>query len=84
MLKDINIAHRDAVAHDWRASPILAKSFRGLAPAHLVTAEFDLSRDETDAYGALLQKAGVPVTSKRYLGVPHAFGHYNVGKPGHS
>jgi acetyl esterase/lipase len=72
------IAHRDAVAHDWIASPILAKSFEGLAPAHLVTAEFDLSRDETDVYGDMLKKAGVPVTSKRYLGVPHAFGHYNV------
>jgi acetyl esterase/lipase len=84
LLKSMIIAHRDAVAHDWRASPIFAKSFQGLAPAHLVTAEFDLSRDETDTYGEILRKAGVSVTSKRYLGVPHVFGHYNVGRSGYS
>ncbi|SPN99282.1 related to esterase/lipase [Cephalotrichum gorgonifer] len=68
---------RDEVTSDWVASPILAPSFEGLATAHFVTAEFDLSRDETDRYADILRKNNVPTTSKRYLGVPHAFGHYN-------
>jgi acetyl esterase/lipase len=74
-------AHRDSIIDDWIASPILAESLENLAPAHLVTAEFDLSRDETEIYGRMLEKAGVPVTMKRYMGVPHAFGHYNVRQP---
>ena len=60
---------------------MLAASLEGLAPAHVVTAEFDGSRDESEVYAAKLQSAGVPTTMKRYLGVPHAFGHYNVSKP---
>jgi acetyl esterase/lipase len=76
--ESMSLAHRDSVGFDWIASPILAKSLEGLAPAHLITAEFDLSRDETDVYGDMLEKSGVSVTCKRYLGVPHAFGHYNV------
>lgn len=57
---------------------MLAESLQGLAPAHIITAEFDLTRDESEKYGSMLQSAGVPTTMKRYLGVPHAFGHYNV------
>lgn len=73
-----DIAHRDKVATNWIASPILAESLEGLAPAHVVTAEFDGSRDESEIYAVKLQRAGVPTTMKRYMGVPHAFGHYNV------
>lgn len=77
-----SLAYRDSITNDWTASPILAESLEGLAPAHLVTAEFDLSRDETETYGEMLKAAGVPTTMKRYLGVPHAFGHYNVSETG--
>lgn len=74
----IVVADRAKVIDDPIASPILNKSFSGLAPAHIITAEFDLSRDESERYGEMLAAAGVPVTTKRYPGVPHAFAHYNV------
>lgn len=75
---------RNALVGDWTASPILAPSFRDLAPAHIITAEFDLTRDESETYGEILRKNGVLTTMKRYLGVPHAFGHYNVSRPSHA
>ncbi|KAJ9624378.1 hypothetical protein H2204_010831 [Knufia peltigerae] len=70
---------RKAAIDDWRASPILASNFERLPPTHIVTAEFDLSRDESHAYGEILKKHGNDdkVTMKCYAGMPHAFGHYN-------
>lgn len=59
------------------ASPILAKSFEGMPRTHIVTAEYDLSRDESHQYGELLIASGNDVTMKCYPGMPHAFGHYN-------
>jgi acetyl esterase/lipase len=43
----------------------------------MVTAEFDLSRSETEEYCRLLREAGNEVSIKCYRGMPHAFGHYN-------
>lgn len=68
---------RQKVFQDWRCSPILASNFQNLAPAFIVTAEFDPGRDEEEHYGEVLRKAGNKVEVKRYLGMPHAFGHYN-------
>ncbi|KAL4795287.1 Alpha/Beta hydrolase protein [Aspergillus venezuelensis] len=70
-------AKREAILSDWRMTPVLAPTFQGLAPAHIVTAEFDVERDEGEYYGQLLKNAGNIVTMKRYNGVPHAFAHYN-------
>ena len=61
---------------------MLAPNFKNLAPAFIVTAEFDLERDEGEYYGRLLEKAGNTVWMKRYLGVPHAFAHYNCPERG--
>ena len=47
---------RERILSDWRMTPVLAPSFMGLAPAHIVTAEFDVERDEGEYYGELLQK----------------------------
>ncbi|KAL3496083.1 Alpha/Beta hydrolase protein [Aspergillus germanicus] len=70
-------ATREKILSDWRMTPVLAPSFRNLAPAHIVTAEFDVERDEGEYYAELLRAGGNKVTTKRYLGVPHAFAHYN-------
>lgn len=61
---------------------MLAPSFKDLAPAFIVTAEFDPGRDEAEYYGELLRKAGNQVQIKRYSGMPHAFGHYNHPEKG--
>lgn len=67
---------RAAASEDWMASPILAKSFKGLPPTHIITAEFDICRDEAHKYAQLLIENGNKVTQKCYSGMPHAFGHY--------
>ena len=71
------IGLRASALDDWMASPILAASFQGMPRTHIVTAEYDLSRDESYQYGELLKAAGNVVTMKCYSGMPHAFGHYN-------
>ncbi|KAM0227417.1 hypothetical protein ACHAPO_011542 [Fusarium lateritium] len=63
--------------NEWIMTPVLAPNFKGLPRAHIVTAEFDLERDEGELYGQMLLNAGNHVTAKRYKGCPHAFGHYN-------
>ncbi|KAJ4256216.1 hypothetical protein NW762_009294 [Fusarium torreyae] len=63
--------------NEWILTPVLAPNFKNLSPAYIVTAEFDLERDEGEFYGQLLKNAGNSVTVKRYTGCPHAFAHYN-------
>ena len=61
---------------DWgdpRVSPLLAPSLEGVAPAVVVTAGFDLLRDEGDAYAAALARAGVEVEHRCYDDVVHGF-----------
>ena len=62
----------DADVTDPRHSPMLG-DLTGVAPALVVTAEFDPLRDEGEAYAAALEEVGVPVTSVRYDGLIHGF-----------
>jgi acetyl esterase len=58
---------------DWRASPLLAPSLKGLPPALVIFAGFDPLTAEGEAYVARLEKEGVSATVKRYPGQMHGF-----------
>ena len=62
-----------ADAEDWRASPLKAPSFAGVAPAVVVTAECDVLHDDGEGYAAALRGAGVPVEYREYPGMIHGF-----------
>ena len=49
---------------EWQASPILAPSLRGVAPARIVNGEFEILRDEMTAYANRLHDAGVEVSRR--------------------
>ncbi|MES3023080.1 MAG: alpha/beta hydrolase [Pseudomonadota bacterium] len=62
------------------ASPLQATTaqLKGLPPTLIQTAEFDVLRDEAEAYGRKLDEAGVSVKTVRYNGMIHDFGLLNV------
>jgi acetyl esterase/lipase len=47
------------------------KRMIGLAPAHILTAEYDMLRDSGEAYARRLAEAGVETTLHRLLGLTH-------------
>ena len=62
-----------AKRRDWRASPLLAPSLKGLPEALVLLAGFDPLCAEGDAYAKRLKADGVKVTEKMYPGQIHGF-----------
>jgi acetyl esterase len=58
---------------DPYVSPILAKDFSDLPPAYVITAGYDVLRDEGHVYALKLAEAGVPVTIRCYKEFMHGF-----------
>jgi acetyl esterase len=54
-------------------SPENAPSLAGLPPAHVITAEVDVLRDDSEAFAERLRADGVCATLTRYPGVFHGF-----------
>jgi acetyl esterase len=63
----------DALLADPSVSPARRTDLRGLAPATIFTAEFDVLRDEAETYAARLAAARVATTLKRWDGQFHGF-----------
>lgn len=58
-------------ASDWRASPLLADSVEGVAPAFILTVQHDPLCDEGQAYARRLRDGGVEVTHVHMTGHMH-------------
>ena len=75
-----NYTKDEAARRNIFASPLQADlaQLKGLPPTLIQTAEFDVLRDEAEAYARKLDAAGVDVKSVRYNGMIHDFGLLNV------
>jgi acetyl esterase len=71
-----------ATGSDPRVSPLLAADHSGLAPALVVTAGFDILRDEAEAYHEALVAAGTTARLTRIPAHPHGFLHMTGVSPG--
>lgn len=59
--------------HNPYAVPMTASSFERLAPAIIVTAEYDPLLSDGEKYAELLRRDNIPVTYKQFDGMIHGF-----------
>jgi acetyl esterase len=66
---------KDVSRQDPRFAPIRATTLQACPPTLIITAHYDLLRDEGEAYARRLTLEGVSVETKRYEYVNHGFLH---------
>jgi acetyl esterase len=66
---------------EWRVSPLRAPELGELPPALVVTAGFDILRDEGDAYEDALRAAGTRTEHVRFPSLGHGFIHMTTVTP---
>jgi acetyl esterase len=69
---DLYITNPDDRSHPF-ASPLLVEDLSNLPPAYIITAEYDLLRDEGQAFAKRLTEAGVQTEMIHYDDMNHGF-----------
>jgi acetyl esterase len=72
-----NYAPSEADQHDPRVSPLLSANLGDLPPTLVVTAQYDLLRDEGAALATALAQSGTQVEHVRAAGMIHGFANYS-------
>jgi acetyl esterase len=71
----------DADPSDLRLSPGRVQDMRGLAPALVYTAGFDMLLDQGEQYAKRLEEAGVKTHYQRFDSLPHGFVAFPTATP---